>query len=1142
MSNENKSACGAKAGNLEKIKNYTGNRLPRVLTIIYIVTFWTLFGFLFPEDASATDQGLVAYWSLDEGAGDVILDQTTNGNNGAIHGAVWTEGVKGKALLFDGIASYVDCGNKACLNIGREITVQSWMKLSKNEVGAVVAKYSNHGGFLLTPIFGNSTDKSDWASRFYVRRDGTNYSEANGAAVSLDDWHCLAGTAESNGFVKLYLDGDLVGKRKVDFQFGNAVDHLVMGRYNASFMKGVIDEVRIYDRVLSDDEIRRNYLIDKPVCLNVVTLGKIKRKPVMDGSLADDAWKGAVEVGDFRLLGKSAEPARKQAKVRMMYDRQCVYFGFKLDDPLGSGVKTNFVVGEHDAPVWQDDCIEIFIDLDGKGRAGYYHFAANMLGTQYEESVDNNGVKDPEWNPKWEVTCRKDQDGWTMEVVIPFACFGLERAPDGAAWGISLNREEKELGENSGWPNGKFHDPSCGLMIFGSLKQNAVTQIDRLKTRADYIADQLSEANDLRQMAEIEAELARLNVCARTDRDLLLKQWQTVDKAGTLIGDTLDMLEIKAGLAKMSSRLTRIEQNGEKLSKRKKETMRKAIMNLMQICGKYPRCKESADIRNLQAQYWRVLASEPCFVWAKNSWDNLLPGQLPDILSEKCSELKVVMGVNEWESCSFVISNLSDKDMKVVVTAQTNSLPVVLRQALPVKVWPNKNYYTKAVPSEDKISIINDALPLLPDSLTIPAFQSREIWVTLNSRNMKPGDYRLPITIQPEKGAGSMVDIIGKVYPVALPIDPADMPFYSFVCDYIDGLLESEPDIQQEARTDLFAHYVNVPYLKTIPWPKMEKYLAFDKIVSAQVDFTQCDKAIDLWFSKKPRPKMLGWFLGFETGFQKMQFDLYGELWRRNFTEWFLKFVNHLKSKGLTYNDFCFWFCDETTSKEGYDLTKLVKSIDPNVKLFANPSEYSDLTSIKAMDPYTDIWVPHMYVFWRQKQALAFMFRKGEYFWCYCNPMITGAVSAASPYEWYRLAPWRAWILGVRGMAIWVYMTSPKRGTYDFDMVYLSRNLLADAVFPSELVLSDREKIIPGKRWEAWREGMEDIMYLEILKKAVIHASQDSRLKSSPALEQSRRTLESLPRTIIERKGLLDFAGQAKEEVLKQIFNLQDKE
>lgn len=66
-----------------------------------------LFISIFFSPAYATDEGLVAYYSFDEGGGSSAYDYSGNENDGTVYGAAWTEGVSGGALAFDGVDDYV---------------------------------------------------------------------------------------------------------------------------------------------------------------------------------------------------------------------------------------------------------------------------------------------------------------------------------------------------------------------------------------------------------------------------------------------------------------------------------------------------------------------------------------------------------------------------------------------------------------------------------------------------------------------------------------------------------------------------------------------------------------------------------------------------------------------------------------------------------------------------------------------------------------------------------------------------------------------------------------------------------------------------------------------------------------------------
>lgn len=71
--------------------------------------------------------GLIAYWSFDEGSGDIAYDGSGHGNDGTIYGASWTSGVSGHALSFDGYDDFVDVGYLPQLQNTDELTVSCWI-------------------------------------------------------------------------------------------------------------------------------------------------------------------------------------------------------------------------------------------------------------------------------------------------------------------------------------------------------------------------------------------------------------------------------------------------------------------------------------------------------------------------------------------------------------------------------------------------------------------------------------------------------------------------------------------------------------------------------------------------------------------------------------------------------------------------------------------------------------------------------------------------------------------------------------------------------------------------------------------------------------------------------------------------------
>jgi len=134
--------------------------------------------------------GEVLILHFDEGSGTIAKDESGRGNDGTIHGATWTTGISGKALQFDGVDDYVDCGNDASLNIIGDMSIEAWVYYSGSEYGDIInkVKFANgYGTYALCfkntqQTFVQSSDGSTWATLIQV---SNSYSSG---------WHHIAGT------------------------------------------------------------------------------------------------------------------------------------------------------------------------------------------------------------------------------------------------------------------------------------------------------------------------------------------------------------------------------------------------------------------------------------------------------------------------------------------------------------------------------------------------------------------------------------------------------------------------------------------------------------------------------------------------------------------------------------------------------------------------------------------------------------------------------------------------------------------------------------------------------------------------------------------------------------------------------------
>jgi hypothetical protein len=214
------------------------------------------------------DTDAVLIMNFDEGSGTVAKDSSGNGNDGTIHGATWTTGVSGKALSFDGVDDYVEIPHSDSLTILRDITVEFWIKPN------VIPDEGNYWNVLIFWEKGENEDNNAAYSihlgnegriRFW-HEYGTGINEeqetSNAYITSTEKFYHIVITRNCSSKQKqFYVDGAL--KETVSYindGTGASNSLLYIGSAgDSNSTNGIIDEVRIYNRALTESEIRALY-------------------------------------------------------------------------------------------------------------------------------------------------------------------------------------------------------------------------------------------------------------------------------------------------------------------------------------------------------------------------------------------------------------------------------------------------------------------------------------------------------------------------------------------------------------------------------------------------------------------------------------------------------------------------------------------------------------------------------------------------------------------------------------------------------------------------------------------------------------------------------------------------------------------
>jgi len=222
----------------------------------------------------ALEQGLAGYWKLDDGSGTSATDASTNGNTGTLtNGPTWTTGQIGGAVSFDGTNDMIAITDSAVLDTGGVGSWCNWFYTDTNQSGVNTGFSHNTGGGTYA-VIGSYLTSSSGALAGYVRIAGVAYSATtpvyssgywNGA------WHHVCTTFDKNlssGRLKLYVDGVIAGSNNAASGDIDAGITPVIGAWKNSgpfeYFNGDTDEVRVYTRALSAEEIAKLYQSTAP--------------------------------------------------------------------------------------------------------------------------------------------------------------------------------------------------------------------------------------------------------------------------------------------------------------------------------------------------------------------------------------------------------------------------------------------------------------------------------------------------------------------------------------------------------------------------------------------------------------------------------------------------------------------------------------------------------------------------------------------------------------------------------------------------------------------------------------------------------------------------------------------------------------
>jgi hypothetical protein len=212
---------------------------------------------------SVTD-GLVGHWSFDGGVTGPTYteDLSMSGNNGTIiGGALPTIGKTGQALDFDGSDDYIDAGSGNSLAFTSDFTVSAWIKpdtFGDSSFGRIIDRQALSGAPGYSFYVNNNPGGTPAGTQTLSANINAVSGSGNADIITLGIWQ-HAVVRKNGTAVSFYVDGTYQGGFTSDATINDSGTSFKLGdRYDlARSFDGLLDDVRVYNRALSPEEIAR---------------------------------------------------------------------------------------------------------------------------------------------------------------------------------------------------------------------------------------------------------------------------------------------------------------------------------------------------------------------------------------------------------------------------------------------------------------------------------------------------------------------------------------------------------------------------------------------------------------------------------------------------------------------------------------------------------------------------------------------------------------------------------------------------------------------------------------------------------------------------------------------------------------------
>ncbi len=192
--------------------------------------------------------------------------------------------------------------------------------------------------------------------------------------------------------------------------------------------------------------------------------------PVIDGVMDEEIWLRAPLVDDLHQVNpvEFSEPSER-TEISVLYGRDALYIGARLYDREPDRINARIL--RQNQPIGSDDRFFVHIDPFNSRRGGYV-FGVNPNGVRFDGVYEGPTDRSFDWDGIWQAAATIDDQGWVVEMEIPFKTISFDPSTD--TWRMNFLRNIERKNESMAWMS---RNRNTDLSTMGDVR--GISQIEQ---------------------------------------------------------------------------------------------------------------------------------------------------------------------------------------------------------------------------------------------------------------------------------------------------------------------------------------------------------------------------------------------------------------------------------------------------------------------------------------------------------------------------------------------------------------------------------------------------------------------------------------------------------------------------------------